>query len=93
MAGDMVWEPLGAGGGACAGVWARAAPIWLAVPAQTVSPATDATPTGSVAGNLAATTFATGTGQIGRRLGLRDEWGLQLGIPPLLAVSEQDPAR
>ena len=34
---------------------------------------------GSVSGNPAATTFTTGTGQLGRFLGLRDEWGVQLG--------------
>jgi len=50
-----------------------------AVTAQTVSPSPDATPTASVTGNPAATTFATGTGQLGRWLGLRDEWGLRLG--------------
>jgi porin len=33
----------------------------------------------SITGNPAATTFSTGTGQLGRWLGLRDEWGLRLG--------------
>jgi porin len=33
----------------------------------------------SVTGNPAATTFTTGTGWLGRILGLRDEWGVTLG--------------
>jgi porin len=33
----------------------------------------------AVSGNPAATTFSTGTGWLGRQLGLRDEWGLTLG--------------
>jgi porin len=35
--------------------------------------------TASVTGNPAATTFSTGTGQLGRLLGLRDDWGVTLG--------------
>ena len=39
-----------------------------------------ASPTaGAVSGNPAATTFTTGTGWLGRQLGLRDEWGVTLG--------------
>jgi porin len=34
---------------------------------------------GSVSGNPGATTYLPGTGQLGRWLGLRDEWGLRLG--------------
>jgi len=33
----------------------------------------------AVSGNPAATTFSTGTGWLGRQLGLRDEWGVTLG--------------
>jgi porin len=33
----------------------------------------------SISGNPAATTFTTGTGQLGHFLGLRDEWGIRLG--------------
>jgi porin len=33
----------------------------------------------AVSGNPAATTFTTGTGWLGRQLGLRDEWGVTLG--------------
>ena len=33
----------------------------------------------AVTGNPAATTVTTGTGQLGRWLGLRDEWGVRLG--------------
>ncbi|HEX9524553.1 MAG TPA: hypothetical protein VF949_16360, partial [Reyranella sp.] len=36
-------------------------------------------PVASVSGNPAATTFSTGTGWLGRQLGLRDEWGVTLG--------------
>jgi porin len=36
-------------------------------------------PVTSVTGNPAATTFSTGTGWLGRTLGLRDEWGVTLG--------------
>src|ERR1700716_3319594 len=32
-----------------------------------------------VSGNPAATNFSTGTGWLGRTLGLRDEWGITLG--------------
>jgi porin len=37
------------------------------------------TETAAVSGNPAATTFSTGTGWLGRTLGLRDEWGITLG--------------
>lgn len=33
----------------------------------------------AVSGNPAAATFSTGTGWLGRTLGLRDEWGVRLG--------------
>jgi len=33
----------------------------------------------AVSGNPAATTYSTGTGWLGRTLGLRDEWGIRLG--------------
>lgn len=33
----------------------------------------------AISGNPAATTFSTGTGWLGRTLGLRDEWGVTLG--------------
>jgi porin len=33
----------------------------------------------AISGNPAATTFLPGTGQLGRFLGLRDDWGLRLG--------------
>jgi len=33
----------------------------------------------AVSGNPAATNFSTGTGWLGRTLGLRDEWGVKLG--------------
>src|SRR5882724_998975 len=33
----------------------------------------------AVSGNPSATTFTTGTGWLGRQLGLRDEWGVTLG--------------
>src|SRR5437660_230787 len=36
-------------------------------------------PSAAVSGNPAATTFSTGTGWLGRTLGLRDEWGVTLG--------------
>lgn len=42
------------------------------------SPATADT-VASVGGNPAATTFITGTGWLGRTLGLKDEWGIRLG--------------
>ena len=47
----------------------------------TVSAAKSAAPApvASVSGNPAATTFSTGTGWLGRQLGLRDEWGITLG--------------
>jgi porin len=49
------------------------------VAAQT-APAPATSPTvAAVTGNPAATTFSTGTGQLGRWLGLRDEWGVRLG--------------
>jgi hypothetical protein len=32
----------------------------------------------AVSGNPAATNFSTGTGWLGRTLGLRDEWGVKL---------------
>jgi porin len=48
--------------------------------AQTVPPALVADPAvAAVTGNPAATTFTTGTGQLGHGLGLRDEWGIRLG--------------
>ena len=48
--------------------------------AQTVPPALVADPAvAAVTGNPAATTFTTGTGQLGHWLGLRDEWGIRLG--------------
>src|SRR5690349_423046 len=50
-----------------------------AVSAQTVSPGPGVPPVPSITGNPAATTVATGTGQLGRWLGLKDEWGLRLG--------------
>lgn len=34
---------------------------------------------GAISGNPAATTFSTGTGWLGRTLGLKDEWGITLG--------------
>lgn len=33
----------------------------------------------AVSGNPAATTYSTGTGWLGRTLGLKDEWGIRLG--------------
>ncbi|HTB38977.1 MAG TPA: hypothetical protein VK777_17920, partial [Reyranella sp.] len=33
----------------------------------------------AVSGNPAATNFSTGSGWLGRTLGLRDEWGVKLG--------------
>jgi len=36
-------------------------------------------PSYAISGNPAATTFSTGTGWLGRTLGLRDEWGVTLG--------------
>lgn len=33
----------------------------------------------AVSGNPAATTYSTGTGWLGRTLGLHDEWGITLG--------------
>jgi len=33
----------------------------------------------AVSGNPASTTYSTGTGWLGRTLGLRDEWGIRLG--------------
>lgn len=54
--------------------------IGRAATAQTVPPALEATPAvAAVTGNPAATTFTTGTGQLGHWLGLRDEWGIRLG--------------
>jgi porin len=51
-----------------------------AAAAQTVPPALDSSPAiAAVTGNPAATTFTTGTGQLGHWLGLRDEWGIRLG--------------
>lgn len=48
--------------------------------AQTLPPAPVADPAvAAVTGNPAATTFTTGTGQLGHWLGLRDEWGIRLG--------------
>ena len=41
-------------------------------------PAANPPPT-AVSGNPAATTYTTGTGWLGRQLGLRDEWGVTLG--------------
>lgn len=43
------------------------------------SAGTQATATAAVSGNPAATNFSTGTGALGRLLGLRDEWGVTLG--------------
>src|SRR4051812_48960999 len=57
-------------------------------PAQAQSPPDPATPpstpsaphkVAAVSGNPAATTYANGTGWLGRTLGLRDEWGIRLG--------------
>jgi len=47
--------------------------------AAVAQPVSDRPAVASVTGNPAATTFSTGTGQLGRWLGLRDEWGLALG--------------
>jgi porin len=49
---------------------------------STPEPASGPTTTEKVAavsGNPAAATFSTGTGWLGRTLGLRDEWGVRLG--------------
>jgi porin len=40
---------------------------------------TAAPPALAVSGNPASTNFSTGTGLLGRLLGLRDEWGIRLG--------------
>jgi porin len=61
----MVWGTILAGGPATA---------------QTVPAAATPSPTvAAVTGNPAATTFTTGTGQLGRWLGLKDDWGIRLG--------------
>ncbi|HYD06682.1 MAG TPA: carbohydrate porin [Reyranella sp.] len=55
-------------------LWAAA----LAGPAL-AQPVPEGSGRASISGNPAATTFSTGTGQLGRWLGLRDEWGVRLG--------------
>ena len=42
-------------------------------------PHAQSTDTFAVSGNPAATTYSTGTGWLGRTLGLPDEWGIRLG--------------
>ena len=46
-------------------------------PPRTAPPATERV--AAVSGNPAATNYSTGTGWLGRTLGLRDEWGVTLG--------------
>jgi porin len=60
---------------------ARRLPAWLGALCASLAGAAAAEPasTASVTGNPAATTFSTGTGQLGRFLGLRDDSGLALG--------------
>jgi porin len=65
---------------------ARAASAFLAVAlaagtaaGQTAPDAMAHAPLASISGNPAATTFQTGTGWLGRTLGLKDEWGIRLG--------------
>lgn len=43
------------------------------------SAAAQSAPAVAISGNPAATNFSTGTGALGRLLGLRDEWGVRLG--------------
>src|SRR5258708_4067426 len=66
--GALCWLAGAAPGGARAGEGTVAA-------AEAAPPA----PVPSGSGTPAATTFSTGTGWLGRTLGLRDEWGVTLG--------------
>jgi porin len=50
--------------------------VWLLVAGGA---AAQSAPTAAISGNPAATNFSTGTGALGRLLGLRDEWGVTLG--------------
>jgi porin len=63
--------------GALCSVWLLVASGAAVAQSEPSKPAT--APVAAVSGNPAATTFSTGTGWLGRTLGLRDEWGVKLG--------------
>jgi porin len=63
--------------GAC--LVAEVGPAVAQNPPVAASPSSTPQQVAAVSGNPAATTFSTGTGWLGRTLGLRDEWGVTLG--------------
>lgn len=65
----FIWSLLVAAGGEA---------VAQSPPSSTAQPGTGGS-IPAVTGNPAATTFSTGTGWLGRTLGLRDEWGITLG--------------